>query len=96
MAISIRVLALLLLLDPAIARGDAASIRERFTKHELMIRMRDGVRLFTSAYVPKDASAKERYPILFIRTPYSVRPCGVDNPCDWVVDGCEKTRRIGD
>ncbi len=84
MSNSIRALALLLLLSPTTARADAASIRERFTKHELLIRMRDGVRLFTTAYVPKDASAKKRYPILFIRTPYSVRPYGVDNYRDWV------------
>jgi len=39
--------------------------------------MRDGVRLFTSVYVPKDTS--QRYPILLTRTPYSVAPYGVDN-----------------
>jgi predicted acyl esterase len=39
--------------------------------------MRDGVRLFTSVYVPKDTSQK--YPILIQRTPYSVAPYGVDN-----------------
>ena len=38
--------------------------------------MRDGVRLFTSVYVPKDDS--KPYPILLNRTPYSVRPYGVD------------------
>jgi hypothetical protein len=39
--------------------------------------MRDGVRLFTSVYVPKDESKK--YPILMLRTPYSVAPYGSDN-----------------
>lgn len=36
--------------------------------------MRDGVRLFTSVYVPKDSSA--RYPILLTRTPYGIPPYG--------------------
>ena len=39
--------------------------------------MRDGVRLFTRVYVPKDES--ESYPILLTRTPYTVKPYGVDN-----------------
>jgi putative CocE/NonD family hydrolase len=38
--------------------------------------MRDGVRLFTSVYVPKDSS--QRWPILMDRTPYSVGPYGED------------------
>ena len=38
--------------------------------------MRDGIRLFTSVYVPKDQT--QRYPILLLRTPYSVGPYGVD------------------
>ncbi len=39
--------------------------------------MRDGVKLFTTVYVPKDAS--QPYPILMERTPYSVAPYGIDN-----------------
>jgi uncharacterized protein len=38
--------------------------------------MRDGVRLFTSVYAPKDNS--RTYPFLIVRTPYSVAPYGVD------------------
>lgn len=55
----------------------ARAIREHYTKYEYRIRMRDGVRLFTVAYVPKDAS--RTYPMLLTRTPYSVQPYGVDN-----------------
>jgi putative CocE/NonD family hydrolase len=51
-------------------------IKAHYTKHEFKIPMRDGVRLFTSVYVPKDES--KTYPILLNRTPYSVRPYGVD------------------
>lgn len=53
------------------------AVREKYTKHEAMVPMRDGVRLFTSIYVPKDR--KEKYPILMNRTPYTVAPYGVDN-----------------
>jgi len=41
--------------------------------------MRDGVRLFTAVYVPKDAASSNKYPILMDRTPYSVSPYGSDN-----------------
>jgi putative CocE/NonD family hydrolase len=51
-------------------------VRAHYTKYEYMVPMRDGVRLFTSIYVPKDASQK--YPFLLTRTPYSVAPYGVD------------------
>ena len=53
-----------------------ADIREHYTKHEFRIPMRDGVKLFTAVYVPKDAS--QPYPFLIVRTPYSVRPYGAD------------------
>src|SRR5690242_12744293 len=51
-------------------------VRAAYVKHEYPIPMRDGVKLFTSVYVPKDASQK--YPILLNRTPYSVGPYGAD------------------
>ena len=54
-----------------------AYFRANYTKYEYMVPMRDGVRLFTSAYVPKDAAQK--YPILLLRTPYTVSPYGADN-----------------
>ena len=38
--------------------------------------MRDGKKLFTAVYVPKDSS--QTYPILLTRTPYSVSPYGAD------------------
>ena len=42
-----------------------------------MIPMRDGVKLFVCIYEPKDK--KQKYPIMFDRTPYSVGPYGPDN-----------------
>ena len=41
--------------------------------------MRDGVKLFTSVYVPKDVFTDGKtYPIMLQRTPYNVAPYGVD------------------
>ncbi|MCA9070125.1 MAG: CocE/NonD family hydrolase, partial [Planctomycetaceae bacterium] len=51
-------------------------VKSQYTKYEHQVEMRDGTRLFTTVYVPKDDS--KRYPILLQRTPYSVRPYGVD------------------
>lgn len=75
--------------DPALA----ARIRERYEKREVRVTVRDGVKLFTSIYVPRDTT--RRYAILLSRTPYSVAPYGADykatlgpsgNP-KWVDDG---------
>src|SRR5207245_101730 len=60
---------------PAAAQG-LEYVKSHYTKYEYRIPMRDGVRLFTSVYVPKDTA--QRYPILLTRTPYSVQPYGVD------------------
>jgi putative CocE/NonD family hydrolase len=49
-------------------------VRANYTKYEFRIPMRDGVKLFTSVYVPKDRT--QPYPILLSRTPYSVAPYG--------------------
>ncbi len=53
-------------------------IRMHYTKYELKIPMRDGVKLFTSVYVPNDTKPDRSYPILLLRTPYSVGPYGID------------------
>jgi uncharacterized protein len=69
--------ALLLIAPLARAAQDVDTVRARYTKYEYLIQMRDGVRLFTSVYAPKDNSRP--YPILLTRSPYSVAPYGVDN-----------------
>ncbi|MBO9659132.1 MAG: CocE/NonD family hydrolase [Chitinophagaceae bacterium] len=53
---------------------DSAWIRENYTKREIYIPMRDGVKLFTAVYAPKDMT--EKHPILMTRTPYSCAPYG--------------------
>jgi putative CocE/NonD family hydrolase len=53
------------------------NVKQHYTKYEYRIPMRDGKRLFTSVYVPKDSSRS--YPFLLNRTPYSVGPYGADH-----------------
>jgi uncharacterized protein len=55
----------------------AAWLAEHYTKFEHRIPMRDGVKLFTRVYVPKEDTTN--YPILLTRTPYSLKPYGDDN-----------------
>ena len=76
--------------DPALS----AKIKANYRKIEVKIPVRDGVKLFTSIYVPKDTT--KWYPVLMSRTPYSVAPYGdtaykpslgpSSNP-KWVDDG---------
>ena len=51
-----------------------SKVIENYDKREYTIEMRDGVHLFTSVYSPRDKTKK--YPILLVRTPYSVAPYG--------------------
>ncbi len=55
----------------------AEYIKANYTKREVSIPVRDGVKLFTAIYEPKDKSNK--YPILLNRTPYTVSPYGAEN-----------------
>jgi putative CocE/NonD family hydrolase len=52
-------------------------IRANYSKYEYLAPMRDGVRLFVAMYSPKDHS--KTYPIIMMRTPYTVAPYGIDN-----------------
>ena len=56
--------------------GQTDFVRSNYTKFEYRIAMRDGVKLFTSVYAPKDTA--QRYPILLTRTPYGAGPSGAD------------------
>ena len=55
---------------------DSLYIREHYTKMERLVPMRDGVKLFTSIYIPNDISSSRTFPILLNRTPYSIAPYG--------------------
>jgi putative CocE/NonD family hydrolase len=56
---------------------DSAWIKDNYIKKEQYITMRDGIKLFTAIYLPKDKS--EKHPILMNRTPYSCAPYGENN-----------------
>ena len=51
-------------------------IRLHYTKQEHLIPMRDGKKLFTAIYLPRDTT--RTYPMMLKRTPYAVSPYGVD------------------
>ncbi|HQQ93265.1 MAG TPA: CocE/NonD family hydrolase [Bacteroidia bacterium] len=53
---------------------DSTWVLNNYDKEEVYIPMRDGVKLFTTIYSPRDKS--EFHPILILRTPYSVAPYG--------------------
>ncbi|HZH32415.1 MAG TPA: CocE/NonD family hydrolase [Pyrinomonadaceae bacterium] len=57
-------------------KGEKFDVRASYQKREFRIPMRDGVKLFTSVYLPRDTS--RTYPIMFTRTPYTVSPYGED------------------
>ncbi len=59
-----------------VAISDSTFIVNNYYKMERMIPMRDGVKLFTSIYIPKDSS--DKHPIMLTRTPYSCAPYGED------------------
>jgi hypothetical protein len=64
---------------PATAPLGRDFVRENYTKFEYRIPMRDGVKLFTSVYIPKDVFSDERtYPMLMQRTGYNVAPYGIE------------------
>lgn len=60
--------------SPAV--NDTIDIAAHYTKYEFRIPMRDGVKLYTAVYVPKDTTRD--YPFLMLRTPYSCAPYGPD------------------
>ncbi|WP_310589723.1 CocE/NonD family hydrolase [Dyadobacter psychrotolerans] len=55
---------------------DTSWVRNNYTKTEHAVAMRDGVKLYTVIYTPKDGQA---YPVLMQRTPYSAGPYGENN-----------------
>ncbi|MGA1976987.1 MAG: CocE/NonD family hydrolase [Bacteroidales bacterium] len=72
--ITLALLLAIVIMPAAPAQSSGVSARERYRKQEVYITMRDGVRLFTSIYTPKNDSVK--HPILLNRTPYDIEPGG--------------------
>ena len=68
---------LLALSFPALLRAQGVDyIASHYTKSEYQIPMRDGVKLFTAVYAPKDTS--QTWPFFLTRTQSGVRPYGAD------------------
>jgi putative CocE/NonD family hydrolase len=72
----LRLFALLALFSIAFTFAQGYDVKAFYNKEEVNITMRDGVKLHTTIYAPKDTS--KEYPILLMRTPYSCRPYGED------------------
>ena len=69
---------LLFLFGPLVqVKSQSFDLKSNYVKREVLIPMRDGTKLFTAIYSPKDSSQK--YPVLLNRTPYSIAPYGADN-----------------
>ncbi|PHR92666.1 MAG: hypothetical protein COA69_07505 [Robiginitomaculum sp.] len=60
--------------NPPYADAQIYDVPSHYDKTEHMVSMRDGTKLFTAIYTPKDRS--QIYPILLYRTPYSVKGYG--------------------
>jgi len=71
---NISLLALILFTLSPLLGQEQNFVKANYSKSEYQIKMRDGVKLFTIVYTPKDQS--EIYPILMQRTPYSIGPYG--------------------
>jgi putative CocE/NonD family hydrolase len=56
---------------------DSTWIVNNYSKKEVMITMRDGIKLFTAIYTPK--SVTEKHPFILFRTGYSAKPYGEKN-----------------
>ena len=67
-------LSVLSFLSNAQGNKDSLYVREHYEKFEYQIPMRDGVKLFTIVYMPKDKSKK--WPILINRTCYNASGYG--------------------
>ena len=77
---SLRIAAVTVLLAVLIVNLPAQepfAVVNHYDKHEYMVPMRDGVKLHTTVYTPKDTT--QQYPFLLTRTPYSSAPYGENN-----------------
>jgi len=71
------VLCLISLLAKNQDNNSARFVRDNYLKIDTVIAMRDGIKLYTIIYIPKDQT--RQYPFLMKRTPYSCAPYGANN-----------------
>jgi uncharacterized protein len=67
-------LIIILFLVPSLKAQEKNYVEAYYDKAEYQVEMRDGIKLYTIIYTPKDHS--EAYPMLIQRTPYSIGPYG--------------------
>src|SRR5688500_14967195 len=86
----VRILCFLLIASQSFAQSparDTGFVRRHYDKFEYHIPMRDGIRLFTIVYVPKDKT--QTYPFLMNRTCYNASGYGNydlhGHPSDYLV-----------
>lgn len=72
-SVSLSLLLCLVILNSVCLSANKDFVQENYDKAEYMIPMRDGIKLYTQVYTPKDISLTNKYPILMDRTPYSVK-----------------------
>ena len=90
MAVAVGILTLMVSTVSGQSADPAFDVRMHYDKSDYMVPMRDGTRLFTIVYTPKDAS--QTYPILLVRTPYSIAPYGPDEYLDVIGPSVEFDR----
>lgn len=66
----------IILLFPLLLFSQEIDLKQDYNKYEYRIPMRDGKRLHTAVYIPKDTSIT--YPFILSRTPYRTAPYGKD------------------
>lgn len=84
---------MLAVLSTSLSAQEPFALVNHYDKHEYMIPMRDGVKLFTAVYTPKDTT--QEYPILITRTPYSSSPYGETMYPPFIGAQAEKFARDG-
>ena len=83
----IRALAFLLLCATAVF-AQQTKTEDKYNRQEVMIPMRDGLKLFTVIYTPKDQ--KDKLPFLLLRTPYGVKKTESPEKDEYVKDMAEE------
>jgi len=74
-----KVLILLTIIIFNLSTAQTNPVQDNYTKKEVYIPMRDGTKLFTIIYTPKDISKGKKYPFIMNRTCYSIAPYGENN-----------------
>jgi putative CocE/NonD family hydrolase len=73
-SINLAIIIILMAVSSSSYSQSVGEFKQKYDKQEVYITMRDGVRLFTSVYTPKNKSVT--HPVLLIRTPYNIEPGG--------------------